>query len=109
MPFQGLEAPAPLAADPPPVARWLAFVAILFGGMLAGMVGYGVGDLLGQSSNWAAVGGLLGALTGAVGVGVIANLTLRAMNEWQAVEHPEDELSQRQRDRRWSRRSTGTE
>ena len=107
LPFEDLHAPAPLASDPPAGARWLAFVLILVGGGLGAMVGYGIGDLMGGSSTWAAVGALLGGLTGAIGVGVVANLTLRAMNEWKAVEHPEKELSageRRRRDRQWTRR-----
>ena len=44
-----------------------------------------------DSSLWAAVGcASSGALTGcAVGVGIVANLALRAMNEWHTVQHPE--------------------
>ena len=34
-------------------------------------------------SSWAAAGGLVGALTGAGGVGVVAVLVLRAMAEWR--------------------------
>jgi hypothetical protein len=37
------------------------------------------------------VGGLVGGVSGAVGVGIIAGLTLRAMNEWSSVRHPEAE------------------
>jgi hypothetical protein len=106
LPFEDLAAPEPLAADPPPVARWGAFVLILVGGALGGLVGYGVGDVMYDDSTWAAVGALIGGLTGAIGVGVVANLTLRAMNEWEAVKHPEDESpgDRRKREREWSRR-----
>ncbi len=89
MPFEGLAAPEPIDATPPEPARWLAFAGILLGGLLGGLIGYGVGDLLGRSSVWAATGGLIGGVFGAVGVGIIASLTLRAMNEWNAVQHPE--------------------
>ncbi len=90
LPFQDLDAPQPIRAAPPPAARWFAFASILLGGGLGAAVGFGVGDVMGAgSSNWIAVGSLIGAITGAVGVGVVANLTLRAMNEWKAVEHPE--------------------
>ena len=91
LPFDDLVAPAPMDAAPPTSARVLAFAGILVGGLLGGLVGYGVGELMGGSSTWAAVGGLLGGLTGAIGVGVLANLTLRAMNEWKSVSHPEGE------------------
>lgn len=53
------------------------------------MIGWGTGDVLGQTTSWAAVGTLIGAIFGAVGVGIVATLTLRAMNEWNAVQHPE--------------------
>ena len=106
LPFEDLAAPEPLTADPPKVARLAAFGSILLGGLLGGLVGYGVGDVMFRDGTWAAVGALLGAVTGAVGVGVVANLTLRAMNEWNAVQHPEDERSSRRRDRQWSRRDT---
>ncbi len=90
MPFEGLVAPTPIDAAPPEQARWLAFAAIVVGGLLGGLIGYGVGDLLGRTTTWAAVGGFIGGVGGAIGVGVIASLTLRAMNEWNAVQHPED-------------------
>lgn len=89
LPFEDLEAPAPVDAAPPPVARFLAFAGIIVGGVLGALVGYGVGDLMGGTDLWAAVGGLIGGLTGAIGVGVVANLTLRAMNEWSSIDHPE--------------------
>ena len=53
------------------------------------MIGWGTGDVLGQTTSWAAIGALIGAVFGAVGVGIVATLTLRAMNEWNAVQHPE--------------------
>lgn len=89
LPFQDLVAPTPVDPAPPAAARWLAFGSILLGGALGALIGFGVGDLMGQTSTWAAVGALAGGLTGAAGVGVVANLTLRAMSEWRAVVHPE--------------------
>lgn len=87
--FEGLRAPPPVATEPPASARWLAFASILIGGGLGGLIGYGTADLMADSSVVAALGGLLGAVIGAVGVGIVAGLTLRAMNEWNAVAHPE--------------------
>ncbi len=87
--FSKLEAPQPAAAAPPIGARVVAFGAIIIGGLLGGLVGYGIGDLLYPQSLWSAVAAVLGALTGAIGLGVLANLTLRAMNEWRSVTHPE--------------------
>ncbi|MDH3680610.1 MAG: hypothetical protein OEV40_11735 [Acidimicrobiia bacterium] len=89
--YTDLDAPKPSDADPPPQARWLAFGSILLGGLLGGLIGYGTGDLMSSSSVIAALGAVGGAALGALGVGVVAGLTLRAMNEWHAVEHPESE------------------
>lgn len=89
--YTDLDAPPPADPTPPTGARWLAFGSILIGGLLGGLIGYGTADLMVESSLVVAVGGLIGAIAGAVGVGVVAGLTLRAMNEWKSVEHPESE------------------
>lgn len=89
MPFENLQAPAPIDSSPPEPARWLAFAGVLVGGLLGGLIGFGVGDLMGGTDVWSAVGALIGGIGGAVGVGIIAQLTLRAMGEWNAVHHPE--------------------
>lgn len=89
IPFESLEAPEPLVSQPSAPARWLAFASTVLAGLLGGVAGYGIGDLLGGSAGWAAVGGFIGGVSGALGVGIVANLTLRAMNEWDAVQHPE--------------------
>ena len=91
VPFEDLAAPEPLPASPPESARWLAFAGILIGGLLGGLIGYGVADLLSESFTWSAFGGLIGGLGGAIGVGIVSALTLRAMNEWREVNHPEAE------------------
>ncbi len=88
-PFQDLNAPSPAVASPPTRARLLGFGLTLAGGLLSALIGYGVGELLGGSQLWAAIGGLIGAVVGAVGVGILSNLTLQAMAEWKAVHHPE--------------------
>lgn len=89
LPYHDLVAPEPLRSDPPVSARWLAFGSILLGGLLGALIGYGVLDLYTESQNWAAVGALLFGVGGAIGLGVVTSLTLRAMNEWREVQHPE--------------------
>lgn len=91
LPFEDLVAPAPIRAAPPHQARWFALAAILLGGFLGATLGYGIGDVMGGTANWQAGGAFVGGVTAAVGVGIVANLTLRAMNEWRAVKHPEAE------------------
>ncbi|MGV3760036.1 MAG: hypothetical protein ACO1PW_10935 [Actinomycetota bacterium] len=73
-------------------ARVLAFVAILVGGLCGGLIGYGFTDLQCEDGCTAVAGGmgLLGAVIGAVGVGVVAILALRAMGEWRTVQHRDD-------------------
>ena len=68
-------------------ARILAFVAIVVGGLCGGLIGYGFTDLqcTGGCTGLAGGIGLLGAAVGAVGVGVVAVLALRAMGEWRSV------------------------
>jgi hypothetical protein len=65
-------------------ARILAFLAILVGGACGGLIGYAFTDLqcTGDCTALAGGAGLLGAVLGAVGVGIVAVLALRAMAEW---------------------------
>ena len=68
-------------------ARVLAFVAILVGGLCGGLIGYGFTDLsCGEKGCRDLAGGMavLGAGLGALGVGVVAVLALRAMGEWSS-------------------------
>lgn len=89
-------------ALPPVGARVLAFVAILVGGLCGGLIGWSVTELLcgperparGERvelvadeddgcGTWSGVGGLVGAVVGAGGTGIVAVLVLRAMAEWR--------------------------
>ncbi|MEO7429628.1 MAG: hypothetical protein ABIY48_09635 [Acidimicrobiales bacterium] len=74
-------------------ARILAFVAILLGGLFGGLIGYGFADLQCTGSCTRSSGGfgLFGAVLGAVGVGIVAVLALRAMGEWRTIQHRDDE------------------
>lgn len=67
-------------------ARVLAFLAILVGGLCGGLIGYGFTDIscTGDCGTLAGGAGLVGAVVGAVGVGVVAVLALRAMGEWSS-------------------------
>jgi hypothetical protein len=63
----------------------LAFLSVVLAGAFGGIIGYGLVDI-GCSGDCgvAVIGGLVvGALIGAIGVGVVAVLVLRAMAEWQ--------------------------
>lgn len=73
-------------------ARLAAFAAILVGGLCGGLIGYGFTDLQCEDGCGAVAGGvgLLGAVLGAVGVGVVAILALRAMGEWRTVSRRDD-------------------
>lgn len=85
-------APYAPSALPPAGARILAFIAILVGGACGGLIGYGFTDLqcTGDCTVLAGGAGVLGAVIGAVGVGVVAVLALRAMGEWRTVERRAD-------------------
>lgn len=68
-------------------ARVLAFLAILVGGLCGGLIGYGFTDLsCGEQGCSDLAGGMavVGAGLGALGVGVVAVLALRAMGEWSS-------------------------
>lgn len=79
----------PASALPPVGARVLAFVAILAGGACGGLIGVGVTNVqcAGDCTTPSAIGGLVGAVVGALGVAVVAVLALRAMGEWRTIEH----------------------
>jgi hypothetical protein len=73
-------------------ARVLAFVAILVGGLCGGLIGYGFTDLqcVDDCSTLAGGAGVLGAVIGAGGVGVVAVLALRAIGEWTTRQTSDD-------------------
>ena len=90
-PFTRASVPKPIPAAPPLQARVLGMAGVVLGGVLGGLIGYGVTDLLTNGNGIAAaIGFLVGAAGCAVGVGIIVSLTLRAMNEWNAVQIASD-------------------
>ncbi|WP_419917669.1 hypothetical protein [Candidatus Poriferisocius sp.] len=72
-------------AAPPRGARWLAFASILVGGLCGGLIGFAYIDLQceGSCGLWTGLSALIGAVAGAMGLAVVAVLTLRAMEEWR--------------------------
>ena len=77
--------PEERSALPPKGARWLAFASILVGGLCGGLIGFAYIDLQceGNCALWTGLGALVGAIAGAIGLAVVAILTLRAMEEWR--------------------------
>lgn len=68
-------------------ARGLAVVAILVGGACGALIGDAFVALQcdGDCTLWRGLGLVSGALVAAVGIAVVAVLTLRAMDEWQTT------------------------
>lgn len=63
----------------------LSFTSVIVAGIFGGIIGLGLADI-GTTGNRTApeiVGVVIGALVGAVGVGIVAVLVLRAMAEWK--------------------------
>lgn len=75
------------SALPSVKARILAFSAILVAGIASAMIGWGIVNVQcqGSCSTAKGVGAIVGGVIGAVGVGVVAVLVLRAMGEWGRI------------------------
>jgi hypothetical protein len=69
------------------VARALAFISILIGGLAGALIGYALVDV--QTDNASGlllgIGILLGAVLSAAGTAVVAVLVLRALGEWREM------------------------
>jgi len=69
------------------VARALAFISILIGGLAGALIGYALVDV--QTDNPSGlllgIGILLGAVLSAAGTAVVAVLVLRALGEWREM------------------------
>jgi hypothetical protein len=80
--------PAPLSALPSPVARALAFVSVLIGGLAGGLIGYGLVSVQceGDCGVPLGLGVLIGAIVAAAGMSVVAVLVLRAQGEWREIQ-----------------------
>jgi hypothetical protein len=75
----------PLSALPSRVARTVAFVSILVSGVAGGTIGYALVDVQCTDDCTLASGiaMLIGAVSFAAGMAVVAVLGLRAMGEWR--------------------------
>ena len=82
----------PLSALPSPLARGMAFAAIVVGGLCGALIGWAFVDVqcTGSCAGATGAGAVVGGVGAAVGVAVVAVLTLRAMGEWKRVN--EDEM-----------------
>jgi hypothetical protein len=80
-------AASPVSEIPPRLARVLAFVSVLLGGICGALLGHGLADFecVGSCDAWHGTGIFTGALVGAVGVAIVAVVTLRAMGEWDTL------------------------
>ncbi len=83
------DAPEILPDSGPPVwARLLAVGSIILGGVCGGLIGWSIVDLQcsGDCGGTSALVGVATAVACAVGMAVVAVLSLRAMAEWKATE-----------------------
>ncbi|MFM8562746.1 MAG: hypothetical protein ACKOCE_02485 [Acidimicrobiia bacterium] len=83
-----MPAERPLSALPSPVARALAFVSILLGGVAGALIGYALVDIQVERASDLALG--IGLLAGAIitsgGTAIVAILVLRALGEWRSID-----------------------
>jgi hypothetical protein len=85
----------PVGREAPPTmpsrgAFLLAFVSVVGAGIFGAVIGYGLVDIdCGRNCEGSkALGIIIGALVGAIGVGIVAVLVLRAMSEWKRNPRP---------------------
>lgn len=79
-----------LPSSAPPVwARAVAVASIIIAGAAGGLIGWSVFDLqcTDECTTLAVGAGIVSAIVCALGVAVVASLTLRAMAEWRAIEN----------------------
>lgn len=75
----------PLSALPSRVARIVAFSSVLVAGLAGGTIGYALVDVqcTGECAVPSGLGMLIGSVSFAAGMSVVAVLGLRAMGEWR--------------------------
>ena len=76
-----------LSALPSPLARGIAFAAICIAGLTGGAIGYSLVDVQcsGSCQLGTGVGLLVGSISGAIGMSIVAVLVLRAVGEWREI------------------------
>lgn len=84
---EGVSDQRPLSALPSPLARSVAFVAILLAGLAGGIIGYALVDIQydGDRDLILGIGILAGSVIAAGGTAIIAVLVLRAVGEWRDI------------------------
>lgn len=77
----------PLSALPSPLARAIAFVAILIGGVAGAVIGFALVDIqYSGEADWPrGLGVVIGAVLAAGGTAIVAVLVLRALGEWRDI------------------------
>ena len=81
----------PLSALPSPLARGVAFAAILLSGVVGGLIGYTLVKLQcdGECAVQRGIGAMVAAIGAAIGMSIVAVLVLRAVGEWRQIEQAE--------------------
>ena len=86
-----MDSPRPLSALPSVGVRIAAFTAICLSGLAGALIGYSLVSLQcdGDCDVPTGIGLLVGAVTAAVGMAVVAVLVMRALGEWREVQDRE--------------------
>jgi hypothetical protein len=71
----------------------VAFLAILVAGTMGALIGYGFVSIQcdGDCATPSGIGAVVGGLVAAVGVAIVAVVTLRAMGEWRKIQAEREE------------------
>ncbi len=80
--FIAMELPQPQSTSTPLLMRVLAFLLVAIGGVLSMTSCYAIAKMFGLGTLWQALALIVGAIIGAVGMGIIAYLTIQSMAEW---------------------------
>jgi len=84
-----VEPSSPDSALPSVAARLVAFISVFIGGAGGATIGYSFATLQCRTGGCQLSRGLflwVGSLIGAIGLAVVATLTLRALGEWRSIQ-----------------------